>query len=102
MDNDEELPDITIIVRQTDKCESLNEEKHSPDDNDKKKSVNGKQEKESIWPEYDFCWQDFVPDSLSPLFFAAPIPEVPSFLSLVTDVSDFLPDSALFFNFVFD
>ena len=100
--DDEELPELKLIAEQQDKCEPMNEEKHSSGDTSVKKSVNGKQEKESIWPEYDFCWQDFVPASLSPLFFAAPTSEVPSFLSLVTDVSDFLPDSALFFNFVFD
>ena len=100
MDIDEELPEITIIVRQTDKCETIDEVKQTLED--KKQGVNRKKEKESIWPEYDCCWQDFVPSLLSTLFLAAPASEIPSFLSLVTDVSDFLPDSALFFNFVFD
>ena len=65
--DDEELPELKLSAEQQDKCEPMNEEKHSSGDTSVKKSVNGKQEKESIWPEYDFCWQDFVPASLSPL-----------------------------------
>ena len=53
------------------------------------------------WPVYDYSWQDFVPATFSAQF-GQSCSEVPSLLSIVSDVSETVPNGALWFNFVFD
>ena len=104
MDIDEELPEITIVssknINQTVEEEAESSETES--DSGKESENRNKKKQEGInWTAYAFSWQDFVPAVYGALFLVDPS-EIPSFLSLVSDVSDFLPDGALFFNFVFD
>eukprot|EP00091_Calanus_sinicus_P013040 TRINITY_DN29043_c0_g1_i1.p1 TRINITY_DN29043_c0_g1~~TRINITY_DN29043_c0_g1_i1.p1 ORF type:complete len:129 (+),score=34.38 TRINITY_DN29043_c0_g1_i1:35-388(+) len=52
-----------------------------------------KNPEEFSWPVYDFCWQDFVPAAFCP-YFGHSSKEVPSLLSIVSDVSDTVPNGA--------
>ena len=60
-----------------------------------------KKAEEFKWPVYDYSWQDFVPATFCS-HFGQPSSEVPSLLSIVSDVSETVPNGALWFNFVFD
>ena len=96
MEIEDQLPEIFLTEDFKKIVETFVEE-------DRTEEIEKDQDKseESRWPEYEFIWQDFVPGVFSAIFLVSPT-EVPSFLSIVSDVSDFLPNGALFFNFVFD
>ena len=94
MELDDQLPELKLSEFK--KVKELTPEVEESVEKEEDSVVQG-----SVWPEYEFSWQDFVPEVFSRLFLINPT-DIPSFLSLVSDVSDFLPDGALFFNFVFD
>ena len=96
METDEQLPELILTEDIKKIVETFVEE-----DNIEEEEKDQDKSEDTPWPEYEFIWQDFVPGVFSAIFLISP-KEVPSFLSIVSDVSDFLPNGALFFNFVFD
>ena len=101
MESLEEIPDLDLKISFITKSEiKENSPGDSCGDSCEQESAT-KNTEELAWSAFDFCWQDFLPVSLSPSFLSAQT-DIPSLLSLVSDVSDLLPDGALFFNFCFD
>ena len=102
METVEEIPDLDLKISAKTKSEI--KEKNFPgdscEDSTEEESAS-KNTEELAWSAFEFCWQDFLPVSLSSSFLVTQT-EIPSLLSLVSDVSDLLPDGALFFNFCFD
>ena len=85
MEIDDELPEIDITVKHSEENSSDNLSATAAHEEDSKESVNKKQE-ELLWTAFDCCWQDFAPAVFSSIFLIAPS-ELPSLLSLVSDVS---------------
>ena len=99
MESLEEIPEldlkISLKTKTEVKCENF------PEESCEERSEQESECKNNTDEAFEFCWQDFVPVSLSSSFLSSR-PNIPSLLSLVSDASDLLPDGALFFNFCFD
>lgn len=101
MDIDEELPEINISSKLIlEESSDVSESDLSVNEGCKKESE-CKNKEELKWTAFECGWQDFIPVVFT-ADFRVDATELPSLLSLISDVSDFLPDGALFFNFVFD
>ena len=101
---DEPLPDLFIeddLIYKKRKEKFLQEENTSSILEDVAKEESERKAEEFKWPVYDYSWQDFVPATFSAQF-GQSCSEVPSLLSIVSDVSETVPNGALWFNFVFD
>merc|ERR1719320_94605 len=101
---DEPLPDLFIdddMICKKRKEKFLQEENTSSILEDVAKEEIERKAEEFKWPVYDYSWQDFVPATFRAQF-GQSCSEVPSLLSIVSDVSETVPNGALWFNFVFD
>ena len=98
MESLEEIPDLDLKISLETKTEIKfqNFTEESTDESSEQES-----ECKNNIEAFEFCWQDFVPVCLNSSFLFGQT-NIPSLLSLVSDVSDLLPDGALFFNFCFD
>lgn len=105
MGDDEEIPDPFINkINTSDEIYIQFDEKSETNFVNSNGAVveeSDKNAEEFTWPAYDYSWQDFVPAALSSELSHCS-KEVPSLLSIVSDVSDTLPNGALWFNFAFD
>jgi len=103
MADDEDIPDLCIEndVTFEKKQKEFIEKRDSVNSNGVACEESEKNAEEFSWPVYDFNWQDFVPATLSP-YFGQSSSEFPSLLSIVSDVTETVPNGALWFNFVFD
>lgn len=105
MEDDEDIPDlcldndVTFEKKQREFVEKSETDFANSNGVATEESV--KNAEEFSWPVYDFCWQDFVPAALCPNF-GHSSKDLPSLLSIVSDVSETVPNGALWFNFVFD
>ena len=96
MESVEEIPELDLKISSKRKSE-IKEENFTGDsceDSSEQESAS-KNTEELAWSAFEFCWQDFVPVSVSSSFLFSQT-DLPSLLSLVSDVSDLLPDGALF------
>jgi len=101
---DEPIPDLCIdddVIFKERKEKLFREENTSSILEDVAKEESEKKAEEFKWPVYDYSWQDFVPATFS-IHLGQSSSEVPSLLSIVSDVSETVPNGALWFNFVFD
>ena len=105
MADDEEIPDLFINNTENfeETLKAFYEKSETEVANSKgvvtEESI--KNAEEFSWPAYDYSWQDFVPAALSSDL-CNPSKEVPSLLSIVSDVSETVPNGAYWFNFVFN
>ena len=98
MESLEEIPDLDLKISLKTKTE-INFQNFTQESCDE--SSEQESEYKNNTETFEFCWQDFVPVCLNSSFLFSQT-TIPSLLSLVSDVSDLLPDGALFFNFCFD